>query len=238
MGQDTYIAIDIETTGLNPRTDKILEIGAARVRDGKPVENYSTFIRVGMPIPHFITELTGIDDGMAAEGIAIEEAMEQLTEFCGEDVLLGHNILFDYSFLKQAAVNQGIQFERQGIDTLKIARKCLPQLSSRKLESLCRYYGIETERQHRALDDALAASELYKRLRESYYEVEPGVFDPCALICRAKKECPATKIQKGYLIDLAKYHRIDLDVSLDTLTKSEASRLIDNIILQHGRIKR
>lgn len=238
MKNNTYIAIDLETTGLNPSSDKILEIGAARIVEGRVAETYGTFINVGIPIPYFITNLTGIDDEMASGGKQIEEAMLELLDFCGEDVLLGHNILFDYSFLKQAAVNNRLKFERQGIDTLKIARKCLPQLPSRKLEYLCRYLSIETEKQHRALDDALAASEVYRKLAQRYYEAAPEVFEACPMMCKVKKESPATKMQKGYLIDLVKYHRIDLDVSMDTLTKSEASRLIDNIILQHGRIKR
>ena len=235
MKNNTYIAIDLETTGLNPSSDKILEIGAARIVEGRVTETYGTFINVGIPIPYFITNLTGIDDEMASGGKQIREAMGELLDFCGDDVLLGHNILFDYSFLKQAAVNNSLKFERHGIDTLKIARKCLPQLPSRKLEYLCRYLSIETENQHRALDDALAASEVYRKLAQRYYEQAP---EACPMVCRVKKECPATKIQKGYLIDLIKYHRIDLDVPMDTLTKSEASRLIDKIILQHGRIKR
>ena len=233
-----YIALDLETTGVDPKRDKILEIGAARVKDGEILETYQSFVDHKIQIPAFITELTGITDEMVAGAPSVEQAVAGLLEFGGELPLFGHNILFDYSFVKRAAVNMGAEFERMGIDTLKIARKFMEEPKKKSLESLCGYYGIEREHCHRAYDDAIAASRLYGFLKKDFYLVSPAAFAPAPLYCQVKKDSPITKSQKVYLNDLIKYHRIEPDVSIDNLTKSEASRMIDTIIRDYGRIKR
>lgn len=234
----TYVAVDLETTGLNPRQDAILEIGAVKIIDGKPAGEFSTFVNCGRPVPPFITELTGIDSDMAAGGLETEEALGIFIDFCGDCDILGHNILFDFSFLKRNAVNHGIAFDKNGIDTLKIAKKFLTNLPSRRLESLCSHYGILQEKKHRAYEDAHAASCLYQKLADDFEELCPQEFEAKPLIYRVKREGPITRLQKVYLIDLAKYHRIDLEMDVDTLTKNEASRMIDRIIAGYGRIKR
>lgn len=234
----TYIAIDLETTGLNPSRDRILEIGAAKVVDGVVTDTYSVFVDCGVRVPEYITNLTGITDEMAQSGISTEHAMKEIVDFCRDYEILGHNVLFDFSFLKRNAVNLNLTFEKNGIDTLRIARCFLPELPSRSLEALCGHYGIDREHKHRALDDAIATVVLYERLREEFYEKAPEVFAAKPLIFKVKKQSPITNSQKGYLNDLAKYHRIELDAKIETLTKSEASRLIDHIILNYGKIKR
>lgn len=238
MGIERYAAVDLETTGLNPRTDKILEIGAVLVEEGEAKAFFSAFVNIEMPVPGEITRLTGITDEMAGSGLPLKEALEGFLDFCGECDILGHNIGFDYGFLKQNMANLKLPYERKGIDTLKIARKHLAELPSRSLENLCSYYGIFQEKRHRACDDALAAARLYQRMAEEFYGEHPEDFLPMPLTYHVKKESPITKSQKVYLIDLAKYHRIELNVSVDQLTKSQASRMIDRIILQYGRIRR
>lgn len=249
MIQD-YVALDLETTGLHPVRDRILEIGAIRVKQGKIEDRYSTLVDCRMRIPERITELTGITDEMLEEARAqgrapeVSQAVAELLEFCGDLPLLGHNILFDYSFVKQNAWNCGLEFEKEGIDTLKIAKVFLSDLPSRSLEALCAYYQIDTGGHHRAVEDAMAAASLYNHLAEAFETKEEGqagrcgIFLPAKLVCNVKKQVPATKMQKAYLIDLVKYHRITLDVSIDSLTKSEASRMIDRILFSYGRIKR
>ena len=235
---DSYIALDLETTGLNPASDRILEIGAVKVRNGKITATYETLVNPGMKIGPRIEELTGITDEMAAGGRETAAAVKELVEFCEELPLLGHNILFDYSFVKRSAVNLNLKFEKEGIDTLKIARTLLPEMESRSLEALCRHYEIPQEKAHRASFDALAAMKLYEKLREQFPESSEELFAPRPMACRFKKQGPITPAQKSYLNDLVKYHKIALNVSIDTLTKNEASRMIDKIILEYGRIQR
>ena len=232
------VALDLETTGLNPKTDRILEIGAAKIVDGEVTDTYSVFVNGGKKIPEFVVNLTGITDEMAAGGLPTREAMEGFLDFCGDAVILGHNILFDYSFLKRNAVNLGYTFEKEGIDTLQIARKFLGELPSRSLGALCEHYEILQEKQHRAYEDAISAYRLYERMRQEFETVSPAAFWPKPLIYQVKKESPITISQKRYLNDLTKYHRIELDVSLESMTKNEASRMIDTILSQYGKIKR
>lgn len=119
---ETYIAIDLETTGLSPKLDRIVEIGAVRVEDGQITDELKLFVDPGRELPARITELTGITQDMLKDAVSQETAIRQVTDFCEDLVLLGHNILFDYSFLKRSAVNHGLPFVHQGIDTLKLAR--------------------------------------------------------------------------------------------------------------------
>ena len=155
-----FVVLDLETTGLIPKTDRILEIGAVKVVDGEIKERYSTFINPQMEIPRRITELTGITGDMVKDAPLREEAVHGLVEFCQDLPLLGHNILFDYSFVKHDAVNLGLVFEKEALDTLQIARQALPELESRSLEFLCSYYGIRRENAHRAMDDAMETLDL------------------------------------------------------------------------------
>ena len=111
-------------------------------------------------------------------------------------------------------------------------------MEHKSLTALCCHYGIVHEHAHRAVDDACAAMELYLRLSRDFPDSPPELFEPFPLTYKVKKQGPVTPAQKGYLNDLVKYHKIALDVSVDTLTKNEASRLIDKIISTHGRIIR
>ena len=206
---NSYVAIDIETTGLEPRLDKITEIAALRVVDGAVEGRFVTLVNPGRPLGERIVELTGITDGMLAGAPAIGDVIGPLVRFCGDLPLLGHNILFDYSFLKRAAVNQGLDFQREGIDTLNLCRAFMPGEHKKNLSAACAFYCIEQVEAHRAEADALSAHLLYQKLLEGRGEGREELFTPKSLIYKAKKEQPVTKRQKEYLQDLVKCHRID-----------------------------
>lgn len=231
---DNYTALDVETTGLNPKRDRIIEIGAVKVRDGKAVDCFQYLVNPGRVLDEHVCKLTGIDGGMLANAPEIGQLLEPLFAFIGEDVLVGHRILFDYSFVKKAAVNHNLAFERKGIDTLKLARKFLVDLESRKLEYLCSYYKIAHEA-HRALGDAKAASDLYIKLAELFADGNEEDFEPQPLIYRVKKETPITKSQKERLYKLLDRHRITIEYHIDRLTRNEADRIMDEILAKHGR---
>ncbi len=110
------VAVDIETTGLDPKSSRIIEIGAVRLVPGGKAEVFQTFINPRCRIPEHIVEMTGIHDEMLCQAPGSKEALEAFLAFVKEDVLLGHNIIFDYSFLKRNAVNAGIKFDRMGIE--------------------------------------------------------------------------------------------------------------------------
>lgn len=236
--QTTYVALDLETTGLRPKYDKILEIGAVKMEAGEVTGTYETFVDHGVEIPERITELTGITAEMVTGSPGLREAVEGFLEFAGENVLLGHNVLFDYSFMKRSVVNLGGSFERKGLDTLKISRLCFPELSGKSLDRMAAHYGIPQEQHHRALEDAVTAARLYECLQKEFGEKRPELFEAAPLLFKVKKEGPVTNSQKVHLRDLIKYHRIESNVKLETLTRSEASRMIDNIISRYGKMKR
>lgn len=233
---NTFVAIDIETTGLNPERDKIIEIGALKVIDGKITQEFSELINPSIPISHRITSLTGITDKLLKDAPDIEKVLKEFLEFAGDLPVLGHNILFDYSFLKVNFSNLGILYERLGMDTLKLSRNLHNNLESKSLSSMCRYYGIYNAHAHRAFDDAKAAYELYYRLKNNFEQKVPEYFSEEPLIYKIKKREPITPRQKNYLNDLVKYHKIELIQPVEHMSKSEASRLIDKIILSNGRI--
>lgn len=165
-----YVVLDLETTGLDAKKNKIIEIGALRVRNGQIVKTFSTLVQPGCRLEPNIIELTGITDEELKTAPLINEVINNFLEFTGNDVLLGHGILFDYSFVKRAAVNyaDNPEFERRGIDTLAISRKYLSELPSRRLGDLCKYFGI-AHSPHRALNDAEATHELYQKLLKAIY---------------------------------------------------------------------
>ena len=232
---DTYVSIDLETTGLNPKRDRIIEIGAIRVEQGQIVEEFSAFVDPGRKLEERITELTGIRDEDLKDAPQLDEVFPKLLEFMGDLPLLGHSILFDYSFLKKAAVDRKLTFERAAVDTLQIARKYLPELPHRNLGYLCQYYEIPHQA-HRALEDAKATDQLFRKLVELFYkEEEDSLFVPKPLHFQVKRDTPATKPQKERLYRLQEQHKITLEVDVEKLTRSEASRLADKILAKYGR---
>lgn len=231
-----YIAVDVETTGLSPERDRLLEIGAVHVRDKKVIKLFGTLIDTGMPVPLRIQELTGITDEMRKGGVPVREAVLGFLEFRGDLPIVGHNIPFDFGFLKEAAVRERLDFEAEALDTLKIARRTLPCVPSKSLSALCALYRISPGNAHRAQDDAMAAHKLLQRMWEESGRQDPDAFELHKMVYTVKKQSPITNRQKGYLNDLLKYHRIKTDICIDNMTKSEASRMIDHIILQHGKI--
>lgn len=234
---ENYVVVDLEMTGLRAKTDRILEVGAARVRNGVVTETYSAIIRQQEKLPEKIVELTGITDETANEGRELDEVMEEFFSFLGEDILVGQNIIFDYSFLKQWAVNHRYAFERSAVDTLKLARKFLPEEEKKDLESLCRYFEIPRCNAHRALDDAIETAQIFEKLKQNFGGEKEEAFVPKPLQYKAKKQSPATPRQIRYLQELAGYHNIELPRSLEGITKSEASRLTDQLISRYGKMK-
>lgn len=225
---NSYVSIDLETTGLNPKTDKIIEIGAVKVKGCVVQQTFSTLIQPGRKLEKRVTELTGINDAMLVDAPDLSEILSGLFEFLEDLPLLGHRILFDYSFLKKAAVNQKISFEKEGIDTLKIARRYLTGLEHKTLESLCVHYQIP-HNAHRALGDALATHQLYQILARDYYKEEDGIFRPVKLVYQVKRDTPITKAQNERLYRLLERQGMHLDIDVDSLTRSEADRIIDRI---------
>lgn len=233
---NTFVSFDIETTGLMPTKDKIIEIGAVKIVDGEEVGRFKRFVNPEMELPKKITEITGIDDDMLKDSDDIGIVIRDFLEFLEDYIVIGHNVQFDYSFIKVSSVRENLEFDKHALDTLVLSRKLHKELPSKTLINMCQHYGIKNFRAHRAYDDARATAQLYFKLCEAFYKGEEQLFLPTRLIYKYKKEEQMTYPQKNYLNDLIKYHKIENSQCTKSLTKSQASRLIDKIIFEHGRI--
>ena len=233
---DSYVSLDLETTGLSPKYDKIIEIGAVKVMEGRVSDSFSTFVTPGRRLEEHVTEITGITGEDLDGAPEIGEILPELLEFTGGLPLLGHRILFDYSFVKHAAVNLKLDFEKEGVDTLKLSRICHRELESKRLTDMCAFYGI-TYQAHRALNDAEATHRLYECLKNEFSASQPELFIPEKLIYRVKKESPIRPAQLEMLKTLIERYGIDCPYELQKMTRNEASRYYDKICAQYGAKK-
>ncbi|MCS7011475.1 MAG: exonuclease domain-containing protein [Anaerolineales bacterium] len=158
----SIVALDIETTGLDPRNDAVIEIGAIRFRGRRVEGEFSTLVNPNRHIPEFITSLTGIDDVMVRGAPRLTDVLAALTEFIGEAPILGHNIKFDLSFFEKYGLFQ----YNERIDTYEIASVLLPSAGRYNLGALGRALGIPLPANHRALDDARLTVSVFHLLRE------------------------------------------------------------------------
>jgi ATP-dependent DNA helicase DinG len=156
------VALDIETTGLNPDKDAVIEIGLIRFRGDREEERWSSFVHPGCRIPPVITQLTGITDAMVADAPGIKDLLPQVREFVGDAALLGHNVAFDLAFFHR----QRLFADQDSIDTYELASALLPRAPRYNLGALCAHLNIPASATHRAMDDAFAAFELYRTLAE------------------------------------------------------------------------
>ncbi|MBT6069382.1 hypothetical protein HOG48_06560 [Candidatus Peregrinibacteria bacterium] len=156
-----FIALDLETTGLDPETDAIIEIAAIKFEDGEIIDSFQTLINPGRRIPTIVTQITNITDEMVVDAEAFEIHKKSVEEFIGDLPILGQNIQFDISFLR----NAGIKLENLELDTFVLARAIIPNAESYSLEVLTKNLEIDHSSAHRAYDDALASVKLMEKLR-------------------------------------------------------------------------
>lgn len=161
-----YVVFDLETTGINQETDAIIEISAVKVRNHEVIEEFSTLVNPGRRIPKAATAVNGITDDMVEDAPDISTAMREFLNFIGESVLVGHNIhTFDTNFAYDAALDSlGRELTNDYIDTLYMARRCLPELSHHKLTDISAHFCIETEGAHRALCDCRMNQRCYEEM--------------------------------------------------------------------------
>ena len=153
----TLVAIDLETTGLDPAVDAIIEVGAVRMVDGQIVAEYSTLVNPGRPIPEAISQLTGIFTDDVLDQPSFADVIPKLREFVGNAPVIAHNITFDLAFLSR----HGLLQENRRLDTYDLASVLLPGADRYNLHSLAAVAGVDHEHQHRAPHDARAAALLY-----------------------------------------------------------------------------
>ena len=170
LGLETCIAFDVETTGLDPATEEVIQFSAIKFVNGKIAEELNLFCNPGKPIPPFITELTRIDDDMVAEEPSFNERLDEILDFFGDYPLIAHNAPFDISFLQEKLKDA---LANPIIDTLDLARIFLYRLPDRKLETLATHFDLETEGAHRADVDTRNTGRLFFKILDImlYYDI-------------------------------------------------------------------
>ncbi len=161
---DEIIVFDLETTGFSAAGDRIIEIGAVKLKDMEIVGEYQTFVDPGIPIPDRITEITHITDDMVAGAKSEKEAVGEFIKFAGKGVLVAHNADFDTSFIRAACERCGIDYSFNSVDTVALSRAALPHLKNHKLDTVAKEYKLGDFNHHRAIDDAKMLSEIFKKL--------------------------------------------------------------------------
>ncbi len=155
---DSFVVFDIETTGFSNLNEKIIEIGAVKIKNGEIIDEFSTFVNPQKFISEKITELTSITNDMVSDAPIIDSVMPKFYEFCKDSILVAHNIDFDMSFIRRNGRKFGIEFSNALLDTIDMCKFLFPELKRYKLNVVAKHLGVSLENHHRAVDDARATA--------------------------------------------------------------------------------
>lgn len=163
---ESYVALDIETTGLSAYKNEIIEFAAVKVENGAVTDSFQTLIKPKVNIPYFITNLTGISDCDVSGAPTIDKALPQIRKFIGDSLIVGHNVTFDIKFLS-------VNFERYMSlpmwnsyhDTMYISRQLFPEMPHHRLKDLEQKFGLKNEHAHRALSDVMLTVSAYEYMK-------------------------------------------------------------------------
>ena len=168
-----YVVLDVETTGLNPDSDKIIEIGMIKVIGGMISDEYETLVYPGRKLDPKITEITGLTNSDLQSGKAYSTMATEVASFIGDLPIVAHNSKFDAGFVSNAFAGIGLDTTVRHIDTIKIAKKAHPELGKYKLEYLIKELNLsDSEQTHRAMDDARCTLRLYEKCKNEIYAKE------------------------------------------------------------------
>jgi DNA polymerase III epsilon subunit family exonuclease len=166
LSETDFVVFDLETTGAKCPPCRITEIGAYRVRGGRVTEEFKTLVNPEMPIPPFITQLTGISNSMVENAPKFADVSGGLLDFIGDSVLVAHNAHFDMRFLNHevSRVYGNYRVGNDHLCTVQLSRKLLPEIPNHRLKTVAEHYEIRLDNHHRAADDAHATAEIFVNL--------------------------------------------------------------------------
>ncbi len=168
---DNYTVIDIETTGLDPRIDSIIELAGIRFRGEAEVSRFQSLVNPGFEIDSFITDLTGITNEMLATAPDISSVLPDFLDFVGQDIIIGHNVNFDINFIYDESLSIGKPaFSNDFVDTMRISRRIYKNMYNHKLQTLVSHLGIGQSVEHRALSDCVATNLCFLKMKHYVQE--------------------------------------------------------------------
>ena len=168
---ESYVVLDIETTGFSPENDEIIELSAIKVAENKIVDEFSQLINPQRYVSTYITNLTGISQQMLVGMPDIKEALADFVEFVSDNMIMGHNVTFDIGFINnKLQKHYNTELDNDYVDTLTIARKFLPDLKSKKLGNIAQHFKFNTDGMHRGLKDCFVTNLCYQKFLQMYKE--------------------------------------------------------------------
>lgn len=201
-----FVAFDLETTGLS-ENDEIIEIGLAKVNDGKIIEKFSTLVKPSKRLTKDIVELTGISQRMLDEAPIISDVIDKTKEFIGNDIIVGHNVSFDLSF-----IGKFIILKNDYLDTLKLTKIFYPFSHTHSLGHIAKYLGIKTDVEHRALDDAITTAMIILKMNEDLKKLGfKTLFD----IQNTLPDCPERNYIKELLKDVGNEIKYNYEIPIN-----------------------
>lgn len=235
-----YTIIDIETTGLSPKYNEIIELSALQIRNEELAATFSTLVKPTSPLDPFISTLTGITDDMLLDAPPIKIALSDFLNFIGTDILIGHNVNFDINFLYDNAENfLNIPFRNDFIDTMRLFRKLCPNSEHHRLCDLAAYYNLSYVNQHRALADCQLTLVCYQHLCHEIIEKYGTVHDFASLF--KKKKLHSTSLKAADILPTESSYDEDNPIFgkvfvftgvLEKMPRKEAMQIVVN----HGGI--
>ena len=208
-GQDidtTYCVLDLETTGISFRTEKITEIGIMKVKNGEVIDEFSTFVNPEKPIPQKVIDVTHITDDMVKDAPTIDKILPKALEFIGDSVIVAHNADFDVGFLKHNCFQLGLKLENTYVDTLRLAKDLFPDYKKYKLGIIAENLGIKVEVAHRALDDVDTTVKVFNVMIDMLKEKGAKKIEDFDTVCvdKLRKKDEYKKLPTYHAIILAK----------------------------------
>ena len=176
-----FVVVDVEATGAKTPPNRLIELGAYRIRGGQIVDKFLSLVNPEIPIPRFVMALTGISNEMVRSAPVFSEVAPRWLDFVSDSVLVAHNAAFDTSFLNHeiSRVYPGHRMLNPHLCTVRLSRRVLPDLSNHRLDTIADHFSIPIISRHRAGSDALATAEIFLRML-SKLEDEHGVKDLAA----------------------------------------------------------
>ncbi len=231
---DNYTVIDLETTGLNIEEDSIIEIAALKVKSGKEAEYFQTLISCPITITQRIQNLTGISNEMLMDAPIFSQIAGQLSAFIDDDIIIGHAILFDITFLSKAFLATGFMpLENLYIDTLPISQKLLPELVHHRLKDMASYYKFDTTNAHRAMVDCNMNYQVFEAMKQTiintYTSYDTFISNWNTLSKRIKADMISTDIESFDTTHLLYQKNCVITGALDRFSRKEAMQIIANL---------
>ena len=193
-GVKDFVSVDIETTGLYPGFDKIIEVAAIRYRNGEPYDSFTSLVNPSMPMPSYICTLTGITDDMLSEAPTLKIVLPQFLAFLADDIVIGHNVHFDINFLYDSCLLLGFApIINDFIDTLRLSRRLYVDWKDHRLDTMIKNMGLKTRGLHRALNDAQICADAYLSMQSDPRFAE-------AIKPREKRRKYSNKLMAGSIV--------------------------------------